>query len=89
MLTLNQGLCSVSRSAGEQVHKKPRGSTARRGDLNWTKEYSTQENTCPINKLGGADGEPLIAAQGQPGHHINPLADGEQMYYASLVSLGF
>lgn len=86
MPTLNQGLCSVSHSAGEQVHTKPRGSTARRGDLNWTKEYSIPQDTCLVYKLRGADSEPLTAAQGQPGYQS---AGREQLDYASLISLGF
>lgn len=41
VLTLSQGLSSVSCSASEQVHKKLVGSTARTWDFNWPKGYYT------------------------------------------------
>lgn len=35
--------------------QEPRGSTARRSDLKWTKEYSTPQDECPVYKLRAVD----------------------------------
>lgn len=42
VLTLSQGLFSGSCSASEEVHKEEERSTARTGDLKWSKGCSTK-----------------------------------------------
>lgn len=84
MLTLSQGLLSVSCSASGELHKKLGAGRAQSGQLTQDAKRIFPTTERPIR--GGVGWEEPIAAQGQAARQ---LVSGEQLPCASLISPGF
>lgn len=69
-----------------EMHKKLVGSTVGTAEANRPKGCSTPWTSCPVHKLGVVGWDGLITAWGWDGHLS---VGGEELLWASLVSLGF